>query len=107
MSYALYVAPSAERDIEDAANYIERVLLNPQAADELLADVETALLSLREDPQRVKRVSDPLLKAWGIRLMPVRNYMAFFVIDEERRRVEIVRFLYARRNWPRILRGEC
>ena len=106
MKYALHITPSAERDIGDAAAYIENVLFNPQAADDLLDAVEAALAALQGNPQRRNLASDAVLRAWGIRFVRVKNYLAFFVVDEENRRVNIIRFLYAKRNWIGIL-GEA
>ena len=106
MKYALHITPSAERDIGDAADYIEYTLMNPQAADELLDAVEEVLSTFRERPQRIRTIPDPVLEAWGIRFVRIKNYLAFFVVDEERHRVNVVRFLYAKRNWMKLLREE-
>ena len=104
MRYALHVTAAAERDIIDAAEYIEYVLLNPQAAEDLLKAVEDTVSALAEQPLRIGRVSDPVLSAWGVRFIRVKNYLAFFVVDDETQRVMIFRFLYAKRNWMAILR---
>ena len=42
MKYALHITGSAENDINEAADYIEYVLMNPQAADRLLFCFVTA-----------------------------------------------------------------
>ena len=106
MKYALHITPLAERDISDAADYIENALKNPQAADALLDAFEETLLSLRENPLRVRAIPDPVLKAWGIRFIRINNYLAFFTVDEEKQRVNVVRFLYAKRDWMRLLKEE-
>lgn len=106
MKYTLYITPSAEREINDAADYIEYALKNPQAADDLLDDVENVLSTLRERPQRIRMIPDPVLEAWGIRFIRIRKHLAFFVIDEEQQRVNIVRFLYAKRDWMTLLHYE-
>ena len=104
MKYQLHITPSAEREIGEAADYIEFTLLNPQAADALLDAVEEALSTLRERPQRIRPIPDPLLEAWGVRFIRVKNYLAFFAIDESKQRVNILRFLYEKRNWRALLR---
>lgn len=40
MKYYLHITQIAERDFSQAADYIEFVLKNPQAADNLLAEAE-------------------------------------------------------------------
>lgn len=47
---------------------------------------------------------DPVLKAWGIRLTPVKNHISFYVISGEDRTVYIVRFLYGKRDRITILK---
>ncbi len=104
MRYELYITQSAENDISEAADYIEYVLMNPQAAEELLDAVWEALPALTEEPQRNAVVSDPVLSAWGIRFVRVKNYLAFYVADERAGRVTVLRFLYMKRNWIGLLR---
>ena len=42
MKYELHITRAAENDLNEAADYIEFVLMNPQAADHLLDAVEEA-----------------------------------------------------------------
>ena len=105
MKYSLHISSLAERDIDEAANYIENVLKNPQAAEALLDEIEETLHTLREYPERIPLVSEPVLKAWGIRFIRIKNYLVFFTVDNDRNRVTIVRFQYAKRNWWTILKG--
>ena len=104
MKYDLHITGSAENDINEAADYIEYVLMNPQAADRLLDAIEETLPTLAEKPQRFAVVSDPVLNAWGIRFVQINNYLAFYVVDDNAARVNIIRFLYMRRDWIGILR---
>ena len=106
MKYTLHITLSAERDINDAADYIEYTLMNPQAADALLDAVEETLLTLRDNPMRVRAIPDPALEAWGVRFIRINNYLAFFVVDEKGGRVNILRVLYVRRNWMKLLKEE-
>ena len=105
MIYSLYITRAAEKDIAEAAEYIEYSLLNPKAVDDLLAEIEETLPRLAEMPKRNDVVSDPVLNAWGIRFTQIKNYLAFYVVDDHARRVVIVRFLYMKRDWMGILRG--
>ena len=106
MNYRIHITGKAERDLNEAADYIEFTLLNRQAADNLLDRVEEEIGGLAFMPEKFKTVDDPVLAAWGIRLIVINNYLAFYVIDEEAKIVHIVRFLYGKRNWMSILRNE-
>ncbi|MCD8119785.1 MAG: type II toxin-antitoxin system RelE/ParE family toxin [Lachnospiraceae bacterium] len=104
MSYYVHVTRQTERDLDDAAEYIAFTLLNPDAAYQLLVSANKVLSSLDENLQRNRRVDDPILSAWGVRFVMIKNYLAFYVIEEERNTVHIIRFLYAKRNWVHILK---
>ena len=106
MNYSIHITKKAERDLNEATDYIEFTLLNPQAADNLLDKVEEVISKLAFLPEKYKTVDDPILAAWGIRLIVINNYLAFYIIDEDTKTVHIVRFLYGKRNWMSILRNE-
>ena len=105
MNYEVHIKREAENDLNEAADYIEFVLLNPQAADDLLDTVEETLPTLAQYAQRYALVDDPVLRAWGIRFVQIKNYLAFYTISEEEQKVYIVRFLYGKRNWISILKN--
>ena len=102
--YDLHITSAAENDLNEAADYIEYVLLNPDAADRLLDAATERISTLAQFAGRNALVDDPVLKAWGIRFIQVNHYLAFYVIAEEENRVYIVRFLYGKRDWVGILR---
>lgn len=106
MNYDIHITQKAEADLTSAADYIEFTLLNRQAADDLLDKSEEEISKLSNMPQTHRIVDDPVLNAWGIRFVLVKNYMAFFTIDEQSKTVYIVRFLHGKRNWIEILKNE-
>ena len=106
MNYVIHITGKAERDLIEAADYIEFTLLNPKAADDLLDKAEEEINKLAFMPGKYKTVDDPVLSALGIRLIVINNYLAFYNIDENTRTVHIIRFLYGKRNWISILRNE-
>ena len=104
MTYEIHITTAAERDLAGASDYIEFVLKNPTAADDLLDEAEKQISSLAEYPEKYKLVDDPVLSSWGIRFVMVKGYLAFYIISEELNRVIIVRFLFQKSNWASILR---
>ena len=104
--YFLDITSLAETDIFEAAKYIKEQLLNPTAADNLIDTVEMAINSLSVMLSRHALVNDDSLAIEGIRFIPVKNYLIFYTIREERRTVVIQRFLHGRRDWIAILKGE-
>lgn len=103
MNYHLHITSVAQRDISQAADYIEFVLKNPKAADDLLEETDQKINALLPFPQEHPIVEDKLLAAWGIRFTQIKNYLAFYVVEENQ--VTIIRFLYAKSNWISILKS--
>ena len=105
MKYEIIITATAETDLNSAVDYIEHVLLNPQAADDLLDEAEAKIADLALFPEKNPLISDPVLKAWGIRFAAVKNYLIFHTISHPEQRVQIIRFLYRKRDWTSILRN--
>lgn len=105
MKYNIHITEKAEADIVSALDYIEFNLMNRKADDNLLAVAEKEFNTLSESPYTHQVIDDPILKAWGMRFLQIKNYLAFFAIDEESKTVHIIRFLYGKRNWIHILQN--
>ena len=103
MNYDIHITHTAEADLNSAVDYIDHILLNPQAAEDLLLEAEEKILDLAAFPEKYSLVTDPVLNTWGSRLVTVKNYLIFYVISEEDKRVYIVRFLHSKQNWNAIL----
>ena len=106
MNYTIHITKKAEADIESAADYIEHTLLNPKAADSLLAFAERKINALSCMPQSHQLIDDAVLKALGIRYLLIKNYIAFYTIDADSKTIHIIRFLYNKRNWIHILKAQ-
>ena len=103
MNYDIHITHAADADLNSAVDYIDHILLNPQAAEDLLLEAENKILDLASFPEKNSLVTDPVLNAWGIRLVTVKNYLVFYVISEENKRIYIVRLLHSKQNWNAIL----
>ena len=104
MIYKVRLTNAAKRDLINATEYIECVLLNPQAADDLVNETETKLSELAYFPEKYAIVDDDVLKVWGIRYVSVGNYLIIYFLSEQENTVQIIRFLYKKRNWISIIK---
>lgn len=71
MSYYIHVTDAAERDIQEAYDYIDLTLKNPTAADFLTESVGTSLQKLDRFPNQNPVVHDPFLYGLGIHFRSV------------------------------------
>ena len=104
MSYRVHITQAAEKDLNHAADYIEFVLKNPQAADQLLGEAEKQINSLSSFPKKYPLAEDKVLALWGVRFLNVNNYLVFYLVSDEEPTVTVVRFLYCKSNWLSVLR---
>lgn len=80
------------------------ILKNPKAADALLEETDQKINALLPFPLEHPVVEDKLLAAWGVRFLQIKNYFAFYVVEESQ--VTVIRFLYAKSDWGSILRAD-
>ncbi len=104
MNYNIHITLTAEKDLTHAADYIEFVLKNPQAADHLLEEAENQINALSSFPKQHPLVDDKILASWGIRFIKTGNYLAFYIVSDDDMQINIVRFLYAKSDWNSILK---
>lgn len=101
--YEVLVSEKAQRDLKEIANYLSSNLLEPNIAKAILSEIDKPILSLEEMSYRYWLVSDNLLKKVGIRKLVVKNYIVFFKVFETKKTVGVVRVMYWRRNWQKMI----
>ena len=103
MIYHIDITEPAEVDMDEIGFYIARTLHAPESAEKLLDEIDRNILSLEQMPKRFALVSDERLASLGIRVIPVKNYLIFYFVDDNAITVTIARVLYNRRNWAQLL----
>lgn len=106
MSFEVLITKTAERDLLRAAEHIEFSLFDRNTADELISAADRIIGSLSELPERHGIADDPVLRSLNVRIAPVKNYLVFCTVSHEEGVVTVLRFLYGKRDWISILRGE-
>ena len=101
--YHVNITDLAEEDITVTVNYISKELKAPVAANILLDEIEKHEEILSESPHMYPNVPDKFLASLGLKFVIIKNYYMFFVIDEKVNVVNVIRFLYNRRDWKNIL----
>lgn len=101
--YKVDVSEPAENDLRDIVRYISAQLSAPITATKMMDAIEEAIGGLTDMPQKCPPVTDERLASMGYRKLVVKNYIAFFTINENSKVVDVERILYGRRDWLRIL----
>lgn len=101
--YRIVLTRRAKDDIIDIGDYITYTLQEPNIARNLVAGLRKSISSLKESPQRLAIINDPVLSSQGIHCMPYKNYFIFYEVIDIMETVIVLRVGYNRRNWKEIL----
>lgn len=102
-TYAVKITTQAENQMHEITRYIASELKAPDAALNLLDALEDAISSHSEYPQRVPLTEEEPWHSYGIRKMPVKNFLVYFWIDDDHLMVQITAVIYGRRDQIRQL----
>ena len=101
--YFVNITNTAFEDLKEIAQYIKHELKEPANAMNVIAEIKKAIFSLDNTPYRHSLVRDKNLAQMGYRRLFVGNYTVFYIVSENELIVDIVRVLYSRRNWEKLL----
>lgn len=104
MIYTIQYSTSSKNDLRIAVDYINNVLLNHSAGNRLRIKIQSTIKNLKVFPHKHPLIDDLMLTPYKIRFLPIKNYLLFYTIIEETKTIYIVRFLYSRSDWQRILK---
>jgi len=101
--YEIVYLPLARQDLIGIVTYIADQLYAPQAAQDHLDVLDEAIRHLEEFPysHRIYRPIRPLHDEY--RAFTVKNYLVFYVVREEEKKVEIQRVIYRKMDITRLL----
>jgi len=101
--YRVNTTKRAEADIDEIAGYISEELGAPATAQNMLLAIRKTIATLSFSPRGLPKVNDDRLAARGYRWIGIKNYIAYYTIDEKNKTVNVERILYGRRDWTHIL----
>ena len=102
-NYRIKFTPIASEDLEEIYRYISKELHAEGAAVNLLEKIEQSVMRLKDYPFSCNYVEDEFLKQKGYRKLIINNYIVFYLIDEEKEQVNIMRILYGRQKYQSLL----
>ena len=98
MKYKVFTTEQAAADLRAIFEYIAYDLLAGQNALNQLDRLEQAILSLDEMPERYHFYDKEPWKERNLRIMPVDNYLVFYIPCSEEKTVTVIRVMYGRRD---------
>ena len=98
MSYDIRISAQAEADLRSIFEYIAFELQSVQNAAGQLDRLEESINRLDQMPDRYRAYEKEPWHSRGLRVMPVDNYLVFYIPDHDARVVNILRVMYGGRD---------
>lgn len=102
-TYHVSVTAQAQEQMQEIVRYIAQELKAPDAALHLLDTLEKAISALSHMPNSIALTDEEPWHGLGIHRMPVKNFLVYFLVDEDMKRVQITAVIYSRRDQARQL----
>ena len=103
MSWKIVYTAGAKRDLKNIYEYIAYNLLVPETAARQTQRIMKEIRSLDNMPMRFRLYDEEPWHSAGLHFFPVDNYLVFYLPDESRKTVNIVRIMYGSRDIRRQL----
>ncbi len=98
MTYEVEVSARAEMDLRFIFEYIAFELQSLENAKRQLKRLENSILNLNDMPERHRVYEKEPWKSRGLRVLPVDNYFVFYIPDNNKKVVTILRIMYAKQD---------
>ncbi len=103
MTYRVALSEQAKNDIKEIHFYIAKELFSPNGATKLTTRLMDAILSLDRFPESHPVFETASRMSCVLRVMSVGRYRVFFIVDDQKAAVFVIRVLYERRDAEREL----
>ena len=101
--YKVQLSIQAKNDYKSIIRYIKYELLEPIIAEKYAKLIKNELNSLEYQPQKFAIIDYDIIKKYNFRKLIIKNYIAFYRINEDEKIVNVERILYNGTDWKNKL----
>lgn len=101
--YKIVIGKYAKKDLNDIYDYISNTLFNNEAANQLLDKINLKFEQIKLFPKSAPLINNEYVKNKNIRKILIDNYIAFYIVDETKFEIRILRIVYGMMNYLDIL----
>ena len=105
MNYQVTLTKQAQADLREIFKYISVDLQSVQNAAGQLERLEKAIASLDQMPERFRVYDKAKWRERNLRIMPVDNYLVFYIPNHDSETVTVMRVMYGGRDIDRQLKS--
>ena len=102
--YNVIYSPEAASDLRSIYSYIAFTLKEADIAENLVNEIRAEIRKLDHQPERYAPVDLEPWQSMGMRKLPVKNYVAFYWVDDDTNEVNVTRIFYGGRDIENIIR---
>lgn len=97
MNYEIQLTAKGEDDLRSIYKYIAVNLQSAGTVSALLDRLELAINALAKMPERFKVYGREPWQSRNLRIMPVENYLVFYIPDNQTATITVMRVIYGAR----------
>lgn len=101
--YNVELSIQAKEDYKGIIRYIKYKLLEPNIAERYAELIKNEINTLRYNPQKFAIIDYDMIKKYKFRKLIIKNYIAFYRINEDEKIVNVERILYGATDWKNKL----
>ena len=104
MTYKVIITDQANIDLREIYEYIAFELLSPENAAGQLGRLKEHIFSLGVFPRRFKTYKKEPWFSRGLRVMPIDNYLVFYIPNDQNKSVAVMRVMFDGRDIDKQLK---
>ena len=105
MSYTVVITDTAKQDLREIAIWIAEQSKDIEVAKHFVNELRERCEKLDKFPSIGSFPRDRVLKSAGFRFITHKEYLIFYLIDEENKIVNIMAIFNARKDYMRVMRN--
>lgn len=105
MSYTVLLTDTAKQDLRDIAIWIAEQSRDIEVAKRFVNELRERCKKLDEFPYAGAFPQDRILKSAEFRFVTHKEYLIFYLVDEENKTVNVMAIFNAKKDYMRIMRN--
>ena len=104
--YIVEISKTAKQDLENIISYLRNNLAGDIIADKYKILFKQEMKNLENVAESMPILNEMLTGHKNVRKINVRNYIVFYIVDEENSKVLVLRIGHAFMDWEKYLKDE-
>ena len=104
MSYTVRLADTAKQDLREIAFWIAEQSKDKEIAKRFVGELREACKKLDTFPNAGGVPKDRVIRSEGYRFTVHKEYLIFYLVDEEKKQVNVMAIFHAKKDYMRVMK---